>query len=88
MVADVTEVHLKSDQIKSFYMEVTVKPRGWRSRLLGKHTRRLKRVQPIDEIIEWLEENVKHKKKWRFHQSTKSIVFRDQDDAFHFRMRW
>ena len=83
-----SEVHLKHDQITTTWKEVIVRPRGWRSPLLGKHIRRLKRVTPSDEIVAWLETNIVHKKKWKFHPSTKSIVFRDEDDAFHFRMRW
>lgn len=81
-----SEVYLKPDQIRTSWKEVKVKARYWYSP--PSHTRRLKRIEPVEEIVEWLTKNVEHKKKWKFHPSTKSIVFVSEDDAFHFRMRW
>ena len=79
-----SEVHLKHDQITTTWVEVRVRARSWFSP--ASHTRRLKRVEPVPDIMTWLAVNVSGK--WRFHKSTKSIVFTNEDDAFAFRMRW
>lgn len=80
-----TEIKLKPEQVLKRTKVVMVRPKGWFART-GDHQRHLSRPEPIEEITAWMRENIRGK--WQFQKKTKTIVFANPDDAFHFRMRW
>ena len=50
------------------------------------HIRVLDHVALTQDVLDWLDSNTRSG--WKLLKKTKTLRFKDQDEAFHFRMRW
>lgn len=50
------------------------------------HIRVLDHVALTQEVSDWLADNTRSG--WKLLKKTKTLRFKDKDEAFHFRMRW